>query len=619
MAPDATPSAPFAPSVTPVTPVPAAVVARSRSVSEPRWSPSGAWLGWVEASDGRSDVVLAPAAGDGPVVVVTAAVGVTPSGGYGGGAWCFASDDVLVVAAADGRLVTIGSDGAILRTLVRDGRSFAPAVSVRGEVACCVERDDACDVALVPLDGSRWPARASDAGWAWDPAWNADGTSLAWHEWDDGTMPWDGSRIVLRSSERDGKLELVAGGDGIAVGQPRFAPVDAHIAYISDESGVANVWVRDLATGHARPVLAERSEHAEPSWGPGQRSFAWSPDGTQLAWCRNEKGFGRLVVGTPGKRSARDLSRGWHRGLDWGPRGIAAVRSGARTPTQVAVLAPDGSARHERARGPAAGFGEAQIAEPRAVSWKSGSTTVHGLLYAPSGGTGESRPPLLVDVHGGPTGQATVSWNPEVAFWTSRGWAVLRPNPRGSTGYGRAYAQSLDGRWGERDVADVAAGIRAAARDGWADGGRVAVRGGSSGGLVALLVAARHPGLVRAVVSVSGVTDLLDLAETTHRFEAQYLDRLVGELPRHADRYRDRSPLTRAGSIAASVLVLHGSADRVVPVAQALTLVDALRAAGAPVEYEQYDGAGHGLREVAHVEDALERTDAFLTRWVLRR
>jgi dipeptidyl aminopeptidase/acylaminoacyl peptidase len=222
-------------------------------------------------------------------------------------------------------------------------------------------------------------------------------------------------------------------------------------------------------------------------------------------------------------------------------------------------------------------------------------------------------------VHGGPSGQAIASWSPRQQFFLDRGWAVLAPNYRGSTGYGRAYTQALAGRWGHGDVTDTAAGIRHARRARWCDVDRVAVIGGSAGGLTVLLLAARHPNLVRAAVSLYGVTDLFDLADTTHRFESRYLDRIVGTLPRNAGRYRDRSPVTHAAEITVPVLMLQGVDDKVVPPGQARLMVDAMRAAGTPVDYHEYDGEGHGFTRAATVADALERTDAFLTRHVLRR
>ncbi len=114
--------------------------------------------------------------------------------------------------------------------------------------------------------------------------------------------------------------------------------------------------------------------------------------------------------------------------------------------------------------------------EPKPVKWKSGSATVHGLLWRAAGlppADGRGRP-LVVIVHGGPTGQSLADWKPEVQAFVQRGWTVLQPDYRGSTGYGRAYAQALAGKWGERDVADVGAGIR------HADEGRVGRRGHAS-------------------------------------------------------------------------------------------------------------------------------------------
>jgi dipeptidyl aminopeptidase/acylaminoacyl peptidase len=608
----------------------AAAVARSRTLGEARWSPSGHRLAWLDAFGGRVDLVVAPADGGTPPVVVTAEFPVTPLGAYGGGGYCWATDDVLVYAAADGRLLAIGATGGPVRVLAREGRAAAPTATRAGDrIAFVLERDDACDVAVVPLDGSAWPQRVSRADYAWDPAWSADGSTLAWHEWDLPNMPWDGSRIVVAAADGPSAGEarrVVAGGDAIAVGQPRFSPVDGSLAYVSDEHGWMNVWIAPADGAAARPLLEEPCEHAEPSWGPGQRSFAWSPEGTAIAVNRNEDGFGRLVIVPVASRSIEggvvgDLSRGWHAGLDWGPGGLACVRSGGRTAPQLTVLEPATGDRRVLARGAPGELDAVDLPEPRPVTWPGADgATVHGLLWLPlEGDAGEPLPPLLVDVHGGPTDQSTVDWKPRIRYFVSRGWAVLSPNYRGSTGYGREYERALDGAWGEVDVADTVAGIEAARREGWADASRAAVMGGSAGGFTALLVAAHAPAVVRAAVSLYGVTDLFDLAATTHRFESRYLDRLVGTLPHHADRYRDRSPVTRAHEITVPVLVLQGADDKVVPPSQAQLLVDSMRAAGAPVEHHVYEGEGHGFSRVATIVDSFTRIDAFLTTWVVQR
>jgi dipeptidyl aminopeptidase/acylaminoacyl peptidase len=600
--------------MTSVTP---AAVARTRTVAEPRWSPDGSRLGWIEVGGGRADLLVAPADGSAPGLVVSADAPTASVGAYGGGVWCWGSDAEVVYAAADGCLLAVPATGGAARVLARTGRAFAPAALVGASIAFCLEGDDACDVAVVPLDGSEWPTRVSDdADFAWDPAWSPDGRLLAWHEWNLEAMSWEASWIATTDWDQ---TEVVTEADA-AAGQPRFSPDGTRLAYVSDVEGWWNVWVADATGADAFPVLDEPHEHAEPAWGPGQRSFAWSPDGSQLAINRNEAGFARLVVvdvDDPGV--AREVSRGWHHGLDWGPTGIACVRSGARTPPQVVVIDPTSGARRVVARGAPAGI-EADAVEPDTVTWRSGSATIHGLLFRPPASTrdDDGLPPLLVDVHGGPTGQARVAWDGVLAAFVARGWAVLRPNYRGSTGYGRAYRAALDGRWGERDVADVAAGIRAAARNGWCDPHRVAVAGGSAGGLTALLVCAHHGPLVKAGVSSYGVTDLFDLAETTHRFESRYLDGLVGVLPATADRYHDRSPVAHAAEIAVPVLVLQGDADPVVPPAQAQALVDAVRAGGGTVEHHVYAGEGHGWSRPDTVEDALDRTFAFLDRWVIR-
>jgi len=621
-------------------PLSCALIARSGAVGEPRWSPDGRSLAWVEGFGSRADLVVASMEGRdlpalaAPAAVVTAETGAAGIGSYGGGVWCWVGSERVAVTASDGRLVLVPSAGGPAMILSEDGRAAAPAASPDGAaIAFVLETDDACAVVVVATDGSAAPVRVSHADYAWDPAWAPDGSALAWHEWDLTGMSWDESRIVVAGPDGT-RAAVVAGGEGISVGQPRFSPDSASLGYVSDATGWWNVWVADASGSGAAPLVTEEFEHAEPAWGAGQRSFAWSPDGAAIARCRNELGFGRLVVTTRAGVS-RDLARGWHHGIDWGAGGIVAVRSGARTPPAVTVTDPGegdpgegdpgagdrGTARRRvLACGVPAGFGAAGLVEPEPVSWPGrDGGTVYGLWFRPEhSARGEgAAPPVLVDIHGGPTGQAGVQWKPWHQYFVTRGWAVLAPDPRGSTGHGRAYTQALAGSWGSLDVEDCAAGLAQIGPAGWGDPDRVAVTGSSAGGLTALLLAALHGERLRAVVSRYGVTDLVGLAETTHRFESRYLDRIIGVLPRDADRYRDRSPVTHAGAIRIPTLVLQGAADRVVPPAQATALVDAIRAAGGTVEHHVYEGEGHGFAREETILDVYARTEAFLRRWVL--
>jgi dipeptidyl aminopeptidase/acylaminoacyl peptidase len=463
------------------------------------------------------------------------------------------------------------------------------------------------------LDGRGWPVRCSTtADFCFDPVWAPTSDTVAWHEWDVPDMPWDAGRIMTASADGSDAPSIVAGGSGISVQQPRFSP-DGTLAYLSDETGWLNLWVGD------KPLIDEDVEHGDPTWGLGQRSYAWSPGGDRIGFARNERGFGSLNIVDVATGECRLVAKGAHGGLSWNGDRIAAIRSGARTPTQVVVYDHDLD-RRTIARGPLGGFEALDLAEPETVEWRGDDGgTVYGRLYRPKfSATGDDPPPLIVWIHGGPTAQSPVMWNTRLPFFLERGWAVLFPDHRGSTGHGRAYAQAMAGRWGELDVSDCAAGMRAAAEQGWGARRRMVPMGGSAGGFSVLNLMAHHPDLCAAGIDLFGVADLLELDETTHRFEKHYLHSIVGPLPETVDRYRERSPVNVAEQITSPLMILQGDADEVVPIAQSRAIAQRLQALGRIVELHEYEGEGHGWLRPETMVDELERVESFLRRHVLR-
>jgi dipeptidyl aminopeptidase/acylaminoacyl peptidase len=233
---------------------------------------------------------------------------------------------------------------------------------------------------------------------------------------------------------------------------------------------------------------------------------------------------------------------------------------------------------------------------------------LHARLYC----SAESNGRLLCWIHGGPTDQWTVSFMPRFSYWVDRGYSILVPDHRGSTGHGRAYADALRERWGELDALDVVDLLEAVQRrDGWSPSS-TAVLGSSAGGLTALVIAVERPDVLAAVVAAYPVSDLAALDATTHRFEAHYNRTLVGDPAATEKRSQERSPVHRIdASFDVPVLLLHGDADPVVAVEQSRRL-----AAIAPtsIEYVEYAGEGHGFRDWSTRRDEYRRTEEFLIR-----
>lgn len=529
----------------------------------------------------------------------------------GGGVWAWAPDGAAIVyVGVDGRLwwqPLYGGGARALTGLDPDGSAApaAPVFSLDG-TRVIYTLDDA-QVRWVSVDGEG-AGRLDDGSddFCIDPSPHPDGAM--WQAWSVPDMPWDAAHVV--SVDWDGAnrcVERVAG----ALQQPRWAAGTRW--WVTDEDGWANV-ARD-----GEVVVAEQREHAGPTWGPGQRSYAVSPDGTHVAFARNEDGFGRLCVADADGR-VTEVGRGVHGQLSWEGHRLCALRSGARTPTEVVVYEGPRHTRRRVATGAVTGWQGVELAEPDAVLLDGPAGGIPARLYpatTPTGHPGEPSSRLVCWVHGGPTDQWQVTFMPRLAYWQARGWSVLVMDPRGSTGHGRAYQQALRGGWGVIDVDDVVASVHAAVAAGWATAERIVLCGGSSGGYAVLEALARPDLRVAAAVVSYPVSDLADLAERSHRYERHYTDTLVGPLPDAAATLTARSPVSHPGRLTGTpLLVMHGDRDPVVPVEQSIALTRAVTAAGGRVELHVYEGEGHGFRDPVNKLDEYERMGEFIERHV---
>lgn len=253
----------------------------------------------------------------------------------------------------------------------------------------------------------------------------------------------------------------------------------------------------------------------------------------------------------------------------------------------------------------------------------------YGFYYPPTndryqGQTDEClKPPLLVMVHGGPTARAYGHFDIQKQFWTSRGFAILDVNHRGSSGYGRAYRDALYGEWGEVDTQDIVDGIAYLVERGKADASRVCIRGKSAGGYAVLRALTEYPQIFKVGACYYGIGNLVTLAETTHKFEKYYTDRLLNETfdaktaSQTSSRFFQRSPINKIAKVGSAMIIFQGSLDKVVPPSVAQEVVSALQTADLDYEYIEYPDEAHGFRQVENNIDAWGKELAFYRR-VLR-
>ena len=451
------------------------------------------------------------------------------------------------------------------------------------------------------------------------PCLSPDGSQLAWLSWNHPNMPWDGTELWIGTIGQDGTLsksEKVAGGRDESIFQPQWSP-DGTLYFVSDRTGWWNLYRR--RQNEIKPILEMEAEFGMPQWLFGMSTYAF--ESAQRLICTYTQ-HGRSQLAQIDVATDRlDTIETPYTGIAYlraSPGCAVFVGGSATEPTAIVKLDTDTHSLEILRRSSRNEIDRGYISIPRTIEFPTTrAQTSHAFFYPPQNKNYQApagdRPPLIVISHGGPTAAATDSLNPAIQYWTSRGIAVLDVNYGGSTGYGRAYRQRLYGEWGVVDTNDCVNGAKYTIETFGIDPDRLIIRGSSAGGYTTLCALVFHD-VFKAGASYYGVSDLEALAQETHKFEARYLDQLVGPYPERKDLYIARSPIHHGQDLSCPVIFFQGLEDKVVPPDQAERMVDILRDKKLPVAYVAFEKEQHGFRMAQNIKRSLDAELYFYSR-----
>jgi dipeptidyl aminopeptidase/acylaminoacyl peptidase len=459
----------------------------------------------------------------------------------------------------------------------------------------------------------------SGADFLSNPRLSPDGQRMAWLEWSHPNMPWDAAELWVGDVDVEGAIHngrKIAGGNGSSVFQPEWTPA-GDLIFVDDRSGWWNFY--RYRNGEIEHLLDMEAEFGSPLWVVGMTTYV-VVSGDRIICTYSQNGFSHL--------GDLNLATGKFSQI---PTPFTEVDSIATNGTIVAFVAgspnaPNGLYQHDLRTGETTLIRSAStvtidpeyLSDPELVTFPTSDDQIaHGFLYLPKNkdfaAPDDELPPLIVTSHGGPTSAATTSLRLPFQFWTSRGFALLDVDYRGSTGYGRPYRDALRGTWGIYDVDDCVYGAKYLVEQGVVDGERLAVRGGSASGYLTL-AALTFRDTFDAGCALYGISDLEVMALETHKFESRYLDGLVAPYPEGIDIYKERSPLYHIDQLNTPLILFHGLEDKVVPPNQSEMIYDALKEKGVPVALVLYEGEQHGFRQAANIKRTLDGELYFYSR-----
>lgn len=620
------------------------VAAQSRKLAEPQLC-NGA-IYWLEArpeEKGRVQIVRRNAEGQLADLLPEGFSARSRVHEYGGGSYLATADAVYFVNNEDQRLFRLPAENQQPLALTPPGNQRYADLHMDQQrqrlLAVCEDHGkDVCNkIVAIPIDGSgAIQVLAEGDDFYSNPRVSPKGDQLCWLAWNHPAMPWDATQLWLGDMDSSGQLSgsrCIAGdANEESIFQPQWSP-EGQLFYVSDRNNWWNIYraspdalnpqapmpqamPHPMPQPMPQPVTQLDGEFATPQWTFNMSTYSFLNDRQILATYTQHGRWHLLRIDldnghcTPIASPLTEFS-GIHCENDCG------VLLGA-SPAQASEIYcySQGALKHIT-ESPVI-MHPTDVSEPQSIQFPtSNNDTAHAFFYAPAnaraGGPAGTKPPVIVICHGGPTGATDTSLNLKIQYWTNRGFAVLDVNYRGSTGYGRHYRKALYNQWGVRDVDDVCAAADYVSAQEWVNSRQRIIKGSSAGGYT-VLAALTFRNTFNAGVSLYGIGDLELLAQDTHKFEARYLDTLIGPYPEQKSRYQALSPINHVDQLQTPLLVFQGLEDKVVPPNQAEAMVQAVTERNVPVAYVTYANEAHGFRQADTISHMLAAEQYFYQR-----
>ena len=602
---------------------------QSVKISEP--SALGEDVFWIESrpnEKGRNALVKRTKNGECTDVLPEPHSVRTRAHEYGGASYLVTDEFIFCVLDADQRIYIINRNTHELRPLSQEGHYRYADFSwdARLRRLLCVREDlhkinhslhiyERSEIVAIDMSGSV-VVLVSGADFYSNPRLNSSATQLSYLCWNHPQMPWDGTECYCATLDENGNIEhaqLIAGSKTESVFQPQWSPAD-ELYFVSDRDNWWNIY-RHTENG-VKKICDIAAEFATPQWVFGMSTYGFLST-SEIFCCYSQSGCWHLGVINTNSNELQSIENDFKDISGISCHNQAAIFIAASATQSPALFRYDQQSISALSPLKYSALSIDDISTPESICFStSDGECAYGFYYSPKNKiikpNSAERPPLIVMCHGGPTGATESSLNLKIQYWTSRGFAVLDVNYRGSTGYGRAYRDRLKNNWGVTDVIDVCSGAHYLVERGLVDKNKIAIRGSSAGGYT-VLAALTFSNTFRAGASLYGIGDLEALAKDTHKFEARYLDSLVGDYPAQRETYLARSPIHHIEQLNCPVIFFQGLKDKVVPPEQAEAMVKALTKKGIKTKYVTFAEEGHGFRQANTIQQAITEELAFYT------